>query len=189
MTLELRHYDDLERVRQTLVDIHVEVRRRDFGLTGPFHSAERFDERLGRHRGVSGWEAVVAYDGVEPAGFVYATPLLPGTRWWTTMTAPLPDGYTAETGERTLALNEIVVRRPWRGTGLARRIHDDLLAGRSESRVTLLVNPKAGDGRVQAVYERWGYEKIGEQQPFPDSPVFAAMMRDPLVLDGPGSPA
>jgi hypothetical protein len=49
-----------------------------------------------------------------------------------------------------------------------------------EERVTLLVNPKAGDGKVQAVYERWGYEKIGEQQPFADSPVFAAMMREPL---------
>jgi hypothetical protein len=58
--------------------------------------------------------------------------------------------------------------------------HEELLAGRGEDRVTLLVNPKAGDGKVQAVYERWAYEKIGEQQPFPDSPVFAAMMRDPL---------
>ncbi|MGW0574996.1 hypothetical protein ACWD25_03320 [Streptomyces sp. NPDC002920] len=47
-------------------------------------------------------------------------------------------------------------------------------------RVTLLVNPKAGDGKVQAVYECWGYVKIGEQQPFADSPVLAAMMLDPL---------
>ncbi|GHC90322.1 hypothetical protein [Streptomyces flavofungini] len=43
--------------------------------------------------------------------------------------------------------------------------------------MTLLVNPRAGDGKVQTLYERWGYEKISEQQPFPDSPVFAAMMR------------
>ncbi|CAM5672257.1 hypothetical protein SALBM311S_06075 [Streptomyces alboniger] len=56
----------------------------------------------------------------------------------------------------------------------------ELLASRGEERVTLLVNPKAGGGKVQAVYERWGYGKIGEQQPFADSPVFAAMMRDPL---------
>ncbi|MFF3937676.1 GNAT family N-acetyltransferase [Streptomyces phaeofaciens] len=167
-------------MRRTLVDIHVEVRRRDFGLTGPFYAAERFDERLSGHSSQPGWETVVAYDGPEPAGFAYATPLGTGTRWWTAMTTPLPDGYTTETGKRTLALNEIVVRRPWRGTGLARRIHEELLAGRTEERVTLLVNPKAGDGKVQAVYERWGYEKIGEQQPFADSPVFAAMMRAPL---------
>ncbi|MFE9926706.1 GNAT family N-acetyltransferase [Streptomyces sp. NPDC005774] len=180
MSPALRHYSDAEPVRQTIVDIHVEVRQRDLGLTGPFYSAERFNERLSGHSSVPGWEAVVAFDGTEPAGFAYATPLVPDTRWWTAMTTALPEGYTTETGARTLALNEIVVRRPWRGTGLAQRIHEELLSGRNEERITLLVNPKAGDGKVQAIYERWGYEKIGEQQPFADSPVFAAMMRDPL---------
>ncbi|MFD5709320.1 GNAT family N-acetyltransferase [Streptomyces pharetrae] len=180
MSLELRHYTQVEPVRQTIVDVHVEVRQRDLGLTGPFYSADRFNERLSGHSSAPGWEAVLAYDGGEPAGFAYATPLGPDTRWWAAMTTPLPDGYTVETGKRTLALNEIVVRRPWRGTGLAQRIHEELLAGRSEERVTLLVNPTAGDGKVQAVYERWGYQKIGEQQPFPDSPVFASMMRTPL---------
>ncbi|GAA4030559.1 MULTISPECIES: GNAT family N-acetyltransferase [Streptomyces] len=180
MSLELRHYTDVEPVRQTIVDIHVEVRQRDLGLTGPFYAAERFNERLTGHSSVPGWETVIAYDGTEPAGFAYATPLGSSTRWWSSMTTPLPDGYTVESGKRTLALNEIVVRRPWRGTGLAHRIHEELLAGRVEDRVTLLVNPKAGEGKVQALYERWGYEKIGEQQPFADSPVFAAMMRDPL---------
>ncbi|MGW3645050.1 N-acetyltransferase [Streptomyces sp. NPDC000878] len=180
MSLELRHYTDVEPVRQAIVDIHVEVRQRDLGLTGSFYSAERFNERLTGHSSAPGWEAVIAYDGTEPAGFAYVTPLGPNTRWWQAMTAPLPDGYTTETGKRTLALNEIVVRRPWRGTGLAQRIHEELLADRQEDRVTLLVNPKAGDGKVQAVYGRWGYEEIGEQQPFADSPVFASMTRDPL---------
>ncbi|GGL85754.1 hypothetical protein GCM10010095_83220 [Streptomyces anthocyanicus] len=43
--------------------------------------------------------------------------------------------------------------------------------------MTLLVNPANGDGAVQAVYEAWGYRKIGDQQPFPDSPVFSVMLR------------
>ncbi|MFH9828067.1 GNAT family N-acetyltransferase [Streptomyces bobili] len=180
MNVELCHHSSIEPVRQTLVDIHVEVRQRDLGLTGPFYSAERFGERLAAHRSQPGWEVVIAYDGSEPAGFAYGTPLGPSTRWWTAMTTPLPEGFTVETGKRTLALNEIVVRRAWRGTGLARRIHEELLAGREEERVTLLVNPKAGDGKVQTLYERWGYEKVGEQQPFADSPVFASMMREPL---------
>ncbi|MFH8993237.1 hypothetical protein [Streptomyces sp. NPDC017940] len=76
------------------------------------------------------------------------------------------------------AQDEIVVRRTWRGTGLTPRIHEELLRERTEQRVTLLVNPKAGHGKVQALYQRWGYEKLGEQQPFPASPVFAAMMCD-----------
>ncbi|WP_405650606.1 hypothetical protein [Streptomyces sp. RK9] len=72
------------------------------------------------------------------------------------MTTPLPEGYTDEDGARTLALNEIVVRRKWRGTGVADQLHEDRLKNRSEQRVTLLVNPRAGDGKVQALYERWG---------------------------------
>ncbi|MFG2144146.1 GNAT family N-acetyltransferase [Streptomyces sp. NPDC048696] len=177
MSIELRHHTDVEPVRQTVIDIHIEVRQRDLGLSGSFYTADSFNTRLTGHSSRPGWETVIAYDGTEPAGFAYAVPLGPDTRWWDHMTSPLPDEYTVENGKRTLALNEIVVRRPWRGTGLAHRIHEELLAARHEERVTLLVNPKAGDGKVQAVYERWGYEKIGEQQPFPDSPVFVAMMR------------
>ncbi|MFD5696538.1 GNAT family N-acetyltransferase [Streptomyces lasiicapitis] len=177
MSVELRHYRDVEVVRQTIVDIHLEVRLRDFGLVGDFYSAERFNDRLTMHRSVPGWEAVIAYDGDQPAGFAYCTPLGPTTRWWSSMTTPLPEGYTDEDGARTLALNEIVVRRNWRGTGLAQRIHEELLKGRQEKRVTLLVNPAPSDGKVQKLYEQWGYEPIGTQQPFPDSPVMTAMTR------------
>ncbi|WP_323138596.1 MULTISPECIES: hypothetical protein [unclassified Streptomyces] len=31
--------------------------------------------------------------------------------------------------------------------------------------------------RVQALYETWGYRKIGERQPFPDSPLYTVMLR------------
>ncbi len=31
---------------------------------------------------------------------------------------------------------------------------------------------------VQALYESWGYRKVGERQPFPDSPVYAVMLAD-----------
>ncbi|WP_234335430.1 GNAT family N-acetyltransferase [Streptomyces alboflavus] len=124
-----------------------------------------------------GREAVVAYDGDRPAGFAYCSPLGPATRWWSTMTTPLPEGYTDEDGTRTLALNEIAVRRDWRGTGLARRIHEELLSDRQEKRVMLLVNPAPSDGKVQKLSEQWGYEPVGTQQPFPDSPVMTAMTR------------
>ena len=67
MSLDLRHYTDVEPVRQAIVDVHVEVRRRDFGLTAPFYSAERFHERLTGHSSAPGWETVIAYDGPEKA--------------------------------------------------------------------------------------------------------------------------
>ncbi|MEU1377954.1 GNAT family N-acetyltransferase [Streptomyces triculaminicus] len=177
LELEFRRNLDVEDVRQTILDLHVEVCG-DFGLLDrPFNSIERYDERLLTYTQRPGWEAMVARtpDG-EPAGFCFGTPLAPNTGWWSSMTTPLPDGYTTETGTRTLAFQEICVRKPWRGRSIARRLHDELLAGHPEERVTLLVDPNAGGGKVKALYESWGYQEIGKQQPFEDSPQFAVMM-------------
>ncbi|ARZ67960.1 hypothetical protein SMD11_2309 [Streptomyces albireticuli] len=91
------------------------------------------------------------------------------------MLNPLPEEDRAEDGARTLALFELMVRHPWRGTGVAQRIHEELLTGRPEERVTLLVEPT--HVKVKALYERWGYEDIGDQRPFPDAPVYATMLR------------
>jgi hypothetical protein len=183
------HFTDVERVRQLILEIHAEVRG-EFGMmSNPFYAVERFDERLSGYASRPGWEAVIGYEADEPVGYVFATPLGPNTLWWSTMREPLPHEYTRETGTRTLALNEILVRRRWRGTaggGTSRRLHEELLAGRQEQRVTLLTNPALSEGRLKAVYESWGYKDIGPQQPFPDSPVFATMVRDPLRRQGNG---
>ncbi|MEU1667947.1 N-acetyltransferase [Streptomyces sparsogenes] len=187
-SIDFRRVTAVEDVRQLLLDIHVEVRG-DFGLMGqPFQSVERFNERLSSYSSRPGWEAVLGYAGEEPVGFAFAVPLVADTRWWTSMRNPLPRSYTEETGTRTLALNEILVRKPWRGTGVARRLHDELISGRSEERVTLLVNPDHGGGKLKAVYEAWGYQQIGTQQPFSDSPVYAVMMR-PMGIASGGRPA
>lgn len=42
----------------------------------------------------------------------------------------------------------------------------------------LPVNPLAGDGKVRALYESWGYEPFSEQQPSPDAPTLTAMIRN-----------
>ena len=90
------------------------------------------------------------------------------------MDPPVP---TEQSERPTVALKEIMLRVPWRGTGAARRIHDELLSGRPEGQVSLLVNPLAGDGKVKALYERWGYQEISTQQPAPDGPILTAMLR------------
>ena len=41
--------------------------------------------------------------------------------------------------------------------------------------MTLLVEPN--HPKVKALYEKWGYVHIGDQQPFPDAPVYATMLR------------
>lgn len=184
MTVDVRHYGaaDLDEIRETILDLHVEVRHRDFGLTGPFYDRDRFNERLSAYAARPGWSAVLGYEDGQPVGFCFGTALAPDTKWWDSMKEPLPAETTHEDGHRTVSLNEIVVRKSWRGRSVAWQLHEAWLHGRTEERVTLLVNPAAGNGAVQARYEAWGYRSIGLQQPFPDSPVFAVMLR-PMKLD------
>lgn len=174
---------DVEKYRQVFLDVHVEVRTQ-FGLMeSPFNAVDRFDERLTSYASREGWEAVIAFNGDEPAGYIFGGPLAPGSLWWSSMRQSPPDDFTRETGSRTFAVQEVLVREAYRGTagaGASRMLHEHLLAERNEERATLLVDPTRSDGRLKAVYESWGYRDIGEQQPFADSPVFATMLRDPL---------
>lgn len=182
-SLVLRRSSDVERYRQLILDVHVEVRT-EFGLMeNPFHAVDRFDERLSRYASRDGWELVIAFQGEEPAGYIFGGPLGPGSLWWSSMRQPSPGDFAQETGTRTFAVQEVLVRKEHRGTaggGASRLLHEELLAERNEERATLLVDPSRSDGRLKAVYESWGYQDIGEQQPFDDSPVFATMLRDPL---------
>ncbi|MFJ4683874.1 N-acetyltransferase [Streptomyces sp. NPDC088789] len=174
---------DVEKYRQLFLNVHAEVRG-DFGLMNQsFNAVDRFDERLSRYASRPGWEAVIAFDGDEPAGYVFGVPLAPGSLWWSTMHQAPTEEFTTETGSRTFAVNEVLVREAHRGTagrGASRALHEKLLAERTEARATLLVDPGSSGGRVKAVYESWGYRDIGPQQPFDDSPTFATMLRDPL---------
>ncbi|MGI5375730.1 hypothetical protein ACQEV2_16055 [Streptomyces sp. CA-251387] len=61
-----------------------------------------------------------------------------------------------------------------RGSGVARQIHDELLRDRLEKRVALLV--ERDHPKVRAVYEAWGYEWFGEVVPFPDAPLYDALI-------------
>ncbi|MFE2036047.1 GNAT family N-acetyltransferase [Streptomyces scopuliridis] len=170
--IALRHALEVQPVWHELIEVYAEVRADQ--LHQPHYSVERYGERLARHASEPGWEAVIAYHGQEPVGYAYGNTLQPDDRWWRRMTTALPAGCT---DTPTLALKEIMLRKPWRGTGTALRIHDELLAHRSEEQVSLLVNPQAGNGKVKALYESWGYETISEQQPTPDGPVLTAMLR------------
>jgi hypothetical protein len=168
----LRHATVLDDVWSVLIDVYAEVRADR--LHEPHYSVERYGERLARHGSEPGWEAVIGFEGDEALGYAYVNTLTPDDRWWRRMTTSLPEGCAERT---TVALKEIMVRVPWRGTGIARRIHDELLSGRAEEQVSLLVNPLAGDGKVKGLYESWGYREISAQQPAADGPVLAAMLR------------
>ncbi|MGV9264217.1 GNAT family N-acetyltransferase [Kitasatospora sp. NPDC003701] len=140
----------------------------------PNYAVPTFAERLDRHGTEPGFEAVVGYDGTEPIGYAYGNTIESGDRWWARTANPMRPELTAEP---TFVLKELGVRSPWRGTGAARRIHEELARGRGEERITLMVNPAAGGGKVLAVYEAWGYEAVSEVRPHPEAPPLVAMVR------------
>ncbi|GGU41741.1 hypothetical protein GCM10010211_00990 [Streptomyces albospinus] len=171
-TSELRHFGTLAPAREHLIQVYADVRADLLHL--PNYAVSAFTERLDRHGAEPGFAAVLAYEQGEPIGYAYANTITSSDRWWKRITPAPADEYTAP---GAVALKEIGVRVPWRGTGTARRIHDALLTERTEPHVTLMVNPTAGDGKVHRLYEKWGYRDIGHSQPSPESPVLAAMIR------------
>lgn len=110
-------------------------------------------------------------------GYVYGAPLQPGTQRWIGLDPPVSDPeLVREDGRRTFGFFEIMLRRPWRGTGTAQHIHDLMLADRPEPRSCLSVDHE--HPRVRAMYERWGYRYMGTRRPdLPDAPLLDAMLR------------
>ncbi|MEV6248611.1 GNAT family N-acetyltransferase [Streptomyces sp. NPDC051742] len=172
MTPRLRHFTDIEQVIAPLIAVYAQVREPLLHL--PNYAVPTFTTRVERHGIEPGFEAVLAFDAEDrPVGYAYGNAVEGDDRWWTRM----GEVDAAFTRSPSLALKEIGVTVPHRGTGLARRIHDELLAGRGETYVSLMVNAAAGDGKVQRVYESWGYAVIGTSRPSPDSPLLTAMIR------------
>src|SRR5262245_25812276 len=97
-------------------------------------------------------------------------PLRPSTSWWRGLTTALPADITAEHPGRTFALADLLVRASWRRQGIARSLHDLLLADRPEERATLTVLPAAAP--AQHAFRAWGWRKVARtRDPKPGSPV------------------
>lgn len=173
---------DLPAIRQVILDVYAEVYAD--ALSEPFSSVERFDDRLDRQVTGQRWEIVLGHAGSEVIGYAYGAGLRPDTAWWqhvvTAEGLASSSDVTVETGKRTFAIFELMVREPWRGTGAARAIHDTLLGGRQEERIALCVD--ASHPQVRALYESWGYLCVGSTRPFPDAPLLEVMVK-PLATD------
>lgn len=142
--------------------------------------AERFAQGLDGWSSKPGWTCVVGYDGDQAVGYAYRAPLPVDARWWGGLRAEISADVIEETGSRTYALSELMVRRPWRKTGISRQLHDALLGPRPEERATLLVDQE--HPKVWALYESWGWHTLGDLQPRLDgAPLFHAML---LPLQG-----
>ncbi|MEU8989960.1 GNAT family N-acetyltransferase [Streptomyces sp. NPDC048558] len=166
--VQLRRFShaDLPDIRQTLLDVHADA------YADRIHEefVQRFPWFVDHWGGREGFACVIAYDGEEPVGFTYGSPSEPGREWWRDYLDPMP------VDPSTFALSELMLRQKWRKQGLGERLHAALLDERPEALAVLTVDTKRP--RLQAMYESWGYRKIGERQPFPDSPRYAVMLRN-----------
>jgi GNAT superfamily N-acetyltransferase len=105
------------------------------------------------------YSLVTARAGDELVGFAFGYSLRPERGWWDGLRPEPPEGFTTETGSRTVVLAEIEIRRAWQGRGIGRALQDTFLSKRSEERATLASNPKAR--QTHALYERWGWTRAG----------------------------
>jgi ribosomal protein S18 acetylase RimI-like enzyme len=113
-------------------------------------------------------------DTGEAVGQILGYVLPPGARWRQGLTTPVPDGFTDEDGARTFAISEIMVHPEYRRRGIARTLHDRLLAARPERRATLLVDPD--NTPVRTAYAHWGWTDVARLLPYPDAPHFHALV-------------
>lgn len=151
---------------------------------GPKEHAE-FVERWDAQITQPGFRIVFAHDTTngELIGFTFGLPLS-RSRWWQGLRDPIDPAFTAENGRRTFAIIELVVHADYRRQGLGRALHDTLLAGRPEERVTLCVRPEPEAAPARAAYASWGYSTVGRLDPGRDSvPEYLLMIR-PLGGNG-----
>ncbi|MFI1105046.1 N-acetyltransferase [Streptomyces melanogenes] len=171
MTVEysLADAEHLPYVRHSLLDVHLDIHGASY--------AERFEARLQTAAAQPGWTTAIGYQAGRAVGYCHGFSLPADTDWWSNVIVPLPEYVTRESGQRTAVLSEIVVRKPWRGTGVAAQLHDIWLSLRPEERVTLLVDSTIGDGALQRVCEKWGYRSVSNHRTPGDPTVYTAMIR------------
>lgn len=141
----------------------------------PFNSPDTWMRRFDAYTSGSGFDLVIAYADGESAGQAWGWPLTAQSKWWTGLVAEPEPGFTSEDGTRTFALSEIMVRSHFKGRGLARALHDELLAGRNEERATLLVEPD--NTTAYRAYSSWGWQRVAQLRPdWPDAPLFDVLI-------------
>jgi hypothetical protein len=111
-------------------------------------------------------------------GFGYGFLLPANSTWWQGIVERLEAEFTAETGRRTFAVIDYGVLPEFRGCGVGRLVHDELLGGSGAERATLAVRPTAT--QTQAIYRRWGWRRVGHEVMDPPTP---SAEFDILVLD------
>ncbi|MGH3328819.1 MAG: GNAT family N-acetyltransferase [Streptomycetales bacterium] len=157
-----------------IVDLYAEVYAEPPYHEGPGEVIGFRESFLNQSRS-RGFALVSAEVDARMVGFVFGFTLQPDTSWWSGLLGTLPDrAFTTESGDRTVAIIELVMRAPWRRQGVGGRMFDAFLAKRREDRATLLCRPEAF--AAQAFYARRGWWRVGRVRPFEGAPVYDVMI-------------
>lgn len=174
LTIERHEASGMQRLKAELLVAYTEVYAERLG--NPFFAPERFWQRLEGYAARDGFRLVTGRVAGELVGFTLGETLPEGSAWWEGLKGEVGVDDLRETGSRTFAINELMVLPAWRRRGYARILSAALLEGRPEERATLLV--RAENTPAYNAYLSWGFRVIGQLQPFDDSPVYKAMVRD-----------
>jgi GNAT superfamily N-acetyltransferase len=173
--LQLSRYDaaDLVDLAGELRAVYLDAHREQ--QDNPWYSPARFWERLQKiYVPIPGFELLAAWIGGRMIGYAFGTPYSRSQAVWKKAVRVFPHFAPESKSAEVYIFREFAVHPDYRGQGYARVIHDTLLAQRPEPLAYLLVrlgNP------ARAAYEAWGWRVIGQDQPFPDSPVMDEMAR------------
>jgi ribosomal protein S18 acetylase RimI-like enzyme len=129
-----------------------------------------------------GFRLTTAEADGEYAGFGYGYLLPADTDWWAGVDEPVSEELARETGHRTFAVIDYGVVPAWRGEGIGRAVHDELVGGSGAERATLSVRPTAI--ATQAFYRHLGWRRVPHilmDPPIP-SPEFDILLLEPVPV-------
>jgi ribosomal protein S18 acetylase RimI-like enzyme len=174
--LELARHDGqgLRDQKEEILTVYQEVYAER--LSDPFFSPARFWERVEGGSWREGFRLVTGRVTGELVGFTLGSILPANTAWWRGFKGEADPDLFRETGTRTFGINELQVRPAWRRRGYAKAMSDALLEGLPVERATLLV--RAENTAAYTAYQSWGFHTVGQMQPFEDSPLYEAMVRE-----------
>lgn len=140
-----------------LEDLYAEVYAEPPYEEGPEHVAQ-FQRWFRDHLQQPGFQLARVVDGDRLVGAVYGHTMPAGE--WMQPQADEPPAHLL--GVPKLTIGEWMVRRPYRGQGVGRRLLTMLLDGRPEPYAILASNPAAP---ARQIYARMGWQQVGTIRP------------------------
>ncbi|MFI6168881.1 GNAT family N-acetyltransferase [Nocardia sp. NPDC051052] len=141
----------------------------------PWYSPAKFWERLEElYAPIPDFELVAGWCDGQMAGYAFGTSYRRPKEVRAKAVQVFPE-LAAETADAPVYIfREFSVHPDHQGQGYARIIHDALLSERPERLAYLLVRV---ENPAKSIYESWGWQAIGQAQPFADSPVMDEMAK------------